>query len=115
MKHAALDSTQRTGDAHHAGNRASATRVLVFLHYQRQQPVGRLFGNRRREEHPRVPVARRLDDLAVLLEWAQAGEDVVTDLEKALDGLEAEIEAGEVKTIAAQSASFVHTAQNAGP
>jgi peptide chain release factor 2 len=57
----------------------------------------------------RDSLARRIDDLAVLLEWAQAGEDVVTDLEKALDGLEAEVEAGEVKKML----SGEHDAANA--
>jgi peptide chain release factor 2 len=33
----------------------------------------------------------------VLIEWAQAGEDVAADLAKGLDGLEAEVEAGEIK------------------
>jgi len=57
----------------------------------------------------RDSLARRIDDLAVLLEWAQAGEDVVTDLEKALDGLEVEVEAGEVKKML----SGEHDAANA--
>ena len=33
----------------------------------------------------------------MLVEWAQGGEDVAADLAKALDGLEAEVEAGEIK------------------
>jgi peptide chain release factor 2 len=45
----------------------------------------------------RNSLARRVDDLQVLIEWAEAGEDVVSDLQKALDGLEAEVEAGEIK------------------
>jgi peptide chain release factor 2 len=50
-----------------------------------------------------------MDDLQVLIEWAQAGEDVVGDFEKALDGLEAEVEAGEVKKML----SGEHDAANA--
>jgi peptide chain release factor 2 len=50
-----------------------------------------------------------MDDLAVLIEWAQAGEDVVGDLEKALDGLEAEVDAGEIKKML----SGEHDAANA--
>ena len=54
-------------------------------------------------------LGRRIDDLIVLIEWAQAGEDVVPDLEKALDALEAEVEAGEVKKML----SGEHDAANA--
>jgi peptide chain release factor 2 len=57
----------------------------------------------------RNSLARRMDDLQVLIEWAQAGEDVVGDFEKALDGLEAEVEAGEVKKML----SGEHDAANA--
>ncbi len=39
------------------------------------------------------------DDLMVLAEWAEAGEDVVDDLRKGLDRLEAEIEAAETKRL----------------
>lgn len=39
----------------------------------------------------------RIDDIGVLIEWAGAGEDVVADLARALDSLEAEVEAGEIK------------------
>jgi peptide chain release factor 2 len=40
---------------------------------------------------------RRVDDLAVLVEWAQAGEAVADDLGRGLDELGAEIAAGETK------------------
>ena len=40
---------------------------------------------------------RRVDDLAVLVEWAQAGEPVLDDLSRSLDDLTAEVEAGETK------------------
>jgi peptide chain release factor 2 len=39
----------------------------------------------------------KLDDLTVLLEWAEAGEDVTADLQRSLEALEAEVEAAEVK------------------
>jgi peptide chain release factor 2 len=57
----------------------------------------------------RNSLVRRVDDLQVLIEWAQAGEDVVGDLQKALDGLEGEIEAGEIKKML----SGEHDAANA--
>jgi len=39
----------------------------------------------------------RLEDLAVLVEWSQAGEPVLDDLAKGLDDLSGEVEAGETK------------------
>ena len=38
-----------------------------------------------------------MDDLAVLIEWAQSGEDVSTDLPRALNELQQEVEAAEIK------------------
>jgi peptide chain release factor 2 len=40
---------------------------------------------------------RRDDDLGVLLEWAKSGEDVTAELKRALDELQAEIDAAESK------------------
>ena len=40
---------------------------------------------------------QRSDDLAVLVEWAEGGEDVREDLATGLDELEAEVEAAEIK------------------
>jgi peptide chain release factor 2 len=40
---------------------------------------------------------RRVDDLAVLVEWAEAGEDVRDDLATGLDELEVEVDAAEIK------------------
>jgi len=40
---------------------------------------------------------RRADDLAVLVEWAQGGEDVAADLARGLDDLDTEVTAGETK------------------
>jgi peptide chain release factor 2 len=57
----------------------------------------------------RQSLGRRVDDLGVLLEWAQAGEEVTADLAKALDALEAEVEAGEIKKML----SGEHDAANA--
>ena len=39
----------------------------------------------------------RVDDLAVLMEWAEQGEDVASDLAGALDEFAAEVEAGEIR------------------
>jgi peptide chain release factor 2 len=40
---------------------------------------------------------QRADDLAVLREWVDQGEDVLPDLQRGLDELETRIEAGEIK------------------
>jgi peptide chain release factor 2 len=45
----------------------------------------------------RDSIVKKLDDLGVLLEWAAQGEDISADLERALDALESEVEAGEIK------------------
>jgi peptide chain release factor 2 len=45
----------------------------------------------------RDSLAKKTDDLGVLLEWAQGGEDVGGDFEKAIDALEAQVDAAETK------------------
>jgi len=45
----------------------------------------------------RDSLRRRMDDLAVLIEWAEGGEDVGADLERGLNELQQEVEAAEVK------------------
>ena len=54
---------------------------------------------RRLEDDQRLidSLRRRGDDLAVLVEWAQAGEPVADDLARGLDELAEEVEAGETK------------------
>jgi peptide chain release factor 2 len=42
-------------------------------------------------------LTRRADDLAVLVEWGNAGEDVSADLARGLDELQAEVEAAETR------------------
>jgi len=42
-------------------------------------------------------LGKRVEDLGVLIEWASQGEDVVDDLQVGLDGLQIEVEAGEIK------------------
>jgi peptide chain release factor 2 len=59
-----------------------------------------LLQRRRRLEEDRElsdSLKRRVDDLAVLVEWAEAGEPVLDDLHRALDDLSAAVEAGETK------------------
>ena len=66
-------------------NQAEAQKVL-----QRQRRLED--DNRLRES-----LKRRGDDLAVLVEWANAGEDVTADLARSLDELESEVEVAETK------------------
>jgi peptide chain release factor 2 len=44
-----------------------------------------------------MSLKRRSDDLAVLLEWSQAGESVDAEFAQALDGLDQEVQTGEIK------------------
>jgi len=56
---------------------------------------------RRRRLEEEVTLAqslrRRSDDLSVLVEWAEAGEDVSADLERGLNDLQREIDAAEIR------------------
>jgi peptide chain release factor 2 len=45
----------------------------------------------------RDSLSKKIDDIGVLLEWAQGGENVAADLAKGLDALEAQIDAAETK------------------
>ena len=45
----------------------------------------------------RNSLVRKLDDLGVLLEWAEGGEDVAADLQRSIAALEEEVEAAEIK------------------
>jgi peptide chain release factor 2 len=65
-----------------------------------QAAAQKLLQRRRRLEEDRDlsdSLARRMDDLAVLAEWAEAGEPVAEDLGRALDELAAQVDAGETK------------------
>ena len=44
-----------------------------------------------------LSLTRRADDLAVLVEWAEAGEAVDAELSQALESLDQEVQAGEIK------------------
>jgi peptide chain release factor 2 len=57
----------------------------------------------------RNSLEQRIDDTGVLIEWAQAGENVIEELARALDALEAEVDAGEIKKML----SGEHDAANA--
>jgi peptide chain release factor 2 len=42
---------------------------------------------------------RHVDDLAVLVDWGRQGEDVSADLERGLEGMRADVQAGEIRTM----------------
>jgi peptide chain release factor 2 len=65
-----------------------------------QADAQKVLQRRRRLEQDRDLVdslRRRGDDLSVLVEWAKAGEPVDGDLAQAIDALEREVDAGEIK------------------
>ena len=65
-----------------------------------QGEAQKVLQRRRRLEQDRdlmVSLRKRSDDLAVLVEWAAAGEAVDAEFSQALDALEQEVQAGEIK------------------
>jgi peptide chain release factor 2 len=65
-----------------------------------QAAAQKLLQRRRRLEEDRElsdSISRRMEDLTVLVEWAEAGEPVAEDLGRALDELAAQVDAGETK------------------
>jgi peptide chain release factor 2 len=65
-----------------------------------QEAAQKLLQRRRRLEEDRdltEALRRRAEDLAVLVEWAEAGEPVLDDLARSLDELEEQVDAGETK------------------
>ena len=79
------DIEKRAGEADFWSNQADAQKVMQ--------------GRRRLEDDValRESLRRRADDLSVLVEWANAGEDVNADLVRGLGELQAEVEAAETK------------------
>jgi peptide chain release factor 2 len=68
--------------------------------WNNQAEAQKVMQRRRRLEEDqalRQSLKRRADDLGVLIEWANAGEDVSADLERGLDELQQEVDAAETK------------------
>jgi peptide chain release factor 2 len=75
-------------------------RVAAADFWKDQGAAQKLLQRRRRLEDDQQlsdSLRRRADDLAVLVEWAQAGEPVADDLAKGLEDLAREVDAGETK------------------
>ncbi len=65
-----------------------------------QEGAQKLLQRRRRLEEDRDlsdSLKRRVEDLAVLVEWAEAGEPVADDFARSLDELQSQVDAGETK------------------
>jgi peptide chain release factor 2 len=68
--------------------------------WSNQEDAQKVMQRRRRLEEDQTllkSLQRRSDDLGVLIEWANAGEDVGADLSRGLDELQQEVEAAETK------------------
>jgi peptide chain release factor 2 len=75
-------------------------RIAAADFWQNQTEAQKVLRRRSRlsdEVELRNSLAGKLDDLSVLLEWAEGGEDVVADLQRSLEVLEAEVDAAEIK------------------
>jgi peptide chain release factor 2 len=75
-------------------------RVAAPDFWKDQAAAQKLLQRRRRLEEDLSlgdSLRRRVDDLAVLIEWAEAGEPVLEDLTRGLEELGAAVEAGETK------------------
>src|SRR5688572_30128307 len=73
-------------------------RVAAPDFWKDQAAAQKLLQRRRRLEDDRElaeSLRTRGDDLAVLAEWAEAGEPVVEDFARSLDELETQVDAGE--------------------
>jgi peptide chain release factor 2 len=76
------------------------TRAAAPDFWKDQAEAQKVLQRRRRLEQDRELIAsltKKRDDLAVLVEWSQAGEAVDADFAQALDALAQEVQAGEIK------------------
>ena len=76
------------------------TRIGAPDFWSNQAEAQKVMQRRRRLEDDqtlRLSLKRRADDLGVLIEWANGGEDVAADLARGLDELQAEVDAAETK------------------
>src|SRR5438094_10475093 len=73
------------------------TRASAPDFWKDQAEAQKVLQRRRRLEQDRdlmVSLGKKVDDLKVLLEWAQAGEPVEAEFAQALDALDGEVRAG---------------------
>jgi peptide chain release factor 2 len=75
-------------------------RINAPTFWSNQEAAQKVMQRRRRLDEDRtllVSLRTRTDDLGVLVEWANAGEDVLGDLERGLDELRQEVESAETR------------------
>ncbi len=75
-------------------------RTAAHDFWKDQAEAQKILQRRRRLEQDRDLVAslgKKIDDLAVLVEWSAAGESVDAEFARALDALDEEVQAGEIK------------------
>jgi peptide chain release factor 2 len=76
------------------------TRAAAPDFWKDQAEAQKVLQRRRRLEQDRdlmLSLRKKTDDLAVLAEWAEAGEAVDAEFSQALDALDQEVQAGEIK------------------
>ena len=87
--------------AHSPQEVADLERRAAAPDFWKDQVAAQKVMQRRRQIEEEVSVRdslrTRLDDLSVLVEWAQAGEDVTADFTRSADELEAEVDSAETK------------------
>ncbi len=88
-------------DAHDPGELAQLEQKVAAPHFWDNQAEAQQTLQRQRrlaeDIELGVSLTTKAGDIAVLLEWAHGGEEVVDDLKRALDALDAQVEAAETK------------------
>jgi peptide chain release factor 2 len=88
-------------NAHDPGELAQLERKVAAPHFWDNQAEAQKTLQRQRriaqDLELRDSLAKKIDDIGVLLEWAQGGEAVAADLTRSLDALEAEVDSAETK------------------
>ncbi len=88
-------------DAHDPGELAQLEQKVATPHFWDNQAEAQQTLQRQHRLAEDIELGASLttkaDDIAVLLEWAHGGEEVVDDLKRALDALDAQVEAAETK------------------
>ena len=100
-------------DAHDPGELAQLEQKIAAPNFWDNQTEAQKTLQRQRrlaeDIELRDSISKKIDDIGVLLEWAQGGEDVASDLAKGLDALEDQVDAAETKKML----SGEHDAANA--
>ncbi|HYB95779.1 MAG TPA: peptide chain release factor 2 [Vicinamibacterales bacterium] len=97
----ASDMRSYLDNAHDPGELAQLEQKIAAPNFwDKQEEAQKTLQRQRRlaeDIEQRDSLAKKIDDIGVLLEWAQAGEDVGGDLQRSLDALEAQVDALETR------------------